>query len=280
MKLTLFSLSIAGCLVLGSTGAHGANLLAFFEFDDPGGAATVDSAGGFSGDLINGAAFTADAGGRTGAAGDYGMDFGGAGSQSVRVAAATGLGNLINTTAGVTDTISFSFWQRLGAVANSSAFWLVAPGAGTDSRGAQAHTPWSNSRIYFDTSGCCGAGAERIEGTAPGTNWTQWNQLTFIKDGDTKQVWVNGTLAFQGTNTTDLFTNFTDLYLGSDKGIQNSLRGVMDEFAVFSTALTPQEVAKLANGFSAFGVVPEPSRAAFLALGLGLFFFRRRRTQG
>src|SRR5947207_2051065 len=57
------------------------------------------------------------------------------------------------------DTLSVSLWIQLSAISQSSAFWFHAS---SQDRAFQAHTPWSDDVVYFDTSGCCNGGSQRI----------------------------------------------------------------------------------------------------------------------
>ena len=89
------------------------------------------------------------------------------GSSHVKVASTTGAwaGNAV-----ANDQITFSFWQLDSSGANSSTFWGFAPTAGGGNRGAQAHSPWGNGTLFWDTAGCCG-GSQRLT-TAKGTRMT------------------------------------------------------------------------------------------------------------
>ena len=219
-------------------------LLAWWDFDDIGDPANaLDSAAGHTGALLGGAAYTADAGGRTATAGDYGMDFGTTnGGQTVHVADA----NFLNE-ASVFDEITISFWQKLSGTSNSSSFWAVAPSSGGNSRGIQAHTPWGNGTVYFDSAGCCDP-TQRIAGN-PGIDYTTWHHFAFVKKGPEKGIWIDGSLFLSGGGAAPLPIDFTELYLGSEFG-NNSLQGVMDDFAVFNCALGETEIALLAAGAS------------------------------
>lgn len=216
------------------------NLLAYWNFDD---ASNPDVAVDKVAKIAltsNGAQYSADKGGRSGKAGDRSVS--------------TLEGNLtlddasFANPAGEIDKMTVSFWQKLDAEANSSAFWFNGDGAGGD-RAFQAHTPWSDGTIYFDTSGCCGGGTQRISGRPPeGHDFvSNWSHYAFVKDGPDKSVWVNGTRAFGGRNTAKLVKVFTRLSVGSDSG-QALLQGSLDEFAVFGSALGQAEIAKLAAG--------------------------------
>jgi hypothetical protein len=67
------------------------------------------------------------------------------------------------------------------------------------------HIPWSDGTIYWDTSGCCD-GTQRIQKheSDPGMWRGRWNHYAFVKDRDRKQIWQNGALFHEATNTADL----------------------------------------------------------------------------
>ena len=63
----------------------------------------------------------------------------------------------------------------------------------------QAHVPWSNGHVYWDTAGCCNGGTQRIEANA--VEWApldEWNHYVFIKSDDQKEIWINGELFHEG----------------------------------------------------------------------------------
>lgn len=217
---------------------------------------TKDKLHSYVGLVMGNAAFTPDAGGRTGLAGDYAMDFGTTGQRTaVYIYDASWL-NAITAN----DEMSFSFWLKRYDINASSAFWAVSPSSNNGQRGWQAHTPWNNDNIYFDTAGCCDAGTQRINAhintlpdylTVGDDTWwtTKWHHFVFSKKADVKQIWIDGVLFLEGSNTAPLPTDFTSLYLGADNtGVGNNMHGMEDDFAVFGTALAESDVQKLASG--------------------------------
>jgi len=245
----ILSVSFLYLASLSQTHAASPTLVAYWDFNsasDP--AKTLDKIYAFEGQVQNGAAFTLDQGGHTGLAGDRAMDFGtNSNLQVVRVSRVPFLG-----AAAAQDQITIAFWQKLTEVAQSSAFWGVSPSSNNGERGIQAHTPWSDNNIYFDTAGCCDAGTQRINKDVlafdPTFDFTQWHQLTFVKNGSVKQVWLDGRLFLQGTNTAPLPSDFTRLMIGAGENADNSLHGMEDDFAVFAGALDGASIGLLAGG--------------------------------
>ena len=102
----------------------------------------------------------------------------------------------LNIASGINE-VSVSFWQKNSSTPSTSSFW-ADPG-----RALQAHVPWSNGNIYWDTAGCCDGGTQRINADANdfGQDWTEWNHYVFIKSEDYKEIWINGELFLDGENT-------------------------------------------------------------------------------
>ncbi|MGV3771470.1 MAG: discoidin domain-containing protein [Verrucomicrobiales bacterium] len=208
--------------------------------------------------LILGAAKRTAAGaGHTGGANDYAIDFGnGTGTPSVLIPDAS----FVNATA-AEDQMTFSFWAKKYDNANNSAFWADSPSSASAQRGFQAHLPWSDGNVYFDSAGCCDAGLTRInqpvnettveDYTAP-TWWNDWHHWAFVKNGGSKQIWVDGKLFLDGSGD-PLPSDFERIWLGAEgggaqAGIVNQFHGQMDDFAVFGTGLAEEDIVKLANG--------------------------------
>ena len=149
----------------------------------------------------------------------------------------------LNIAAGI-DEVSVSFWQKNSSTPSTSSFW-ADPG-----RALQAHVPWSNGSIYWDTAGCCNGGTQRINADANdfGQDWTEWNHYVFIKSGSLKEIWINGELFLDGENTSPLPTNINKLWIGAGANGGNSLRGKMDDFAVFASTLDEDQILSIYEG--------------------------------
>lgn len=152
------------------------------------------------------------------------------------------------TPASDNNAMSVSLWQKLNVVRNSSTFWFRAEAAGSNARNFQAHIPWGNNNIYFDTSGCCG-GTQRINKGAADIDFLEWHHFVFIKDEGHKEIWVDGELWHEGENNGTLFDDWTYLAIGSS-GIDAYAAAIVDDFGIFSRAITPEEVAIIYNGGS------------------------------
>jgi hypothetical protein len=220
----------------------------------------------YVGVLTGPAQYTADSGGQSGKPGDYGIDFGrNNAGQSVHILDATFL-NVASTN----DEMAVAAWQKLYQVTDSSLFWGISPTTGNGNRGFQVHTPWSNNNLYFDTAGCCDAILHRIN--APITDfpaytgnvswWQDWHHLVVQKKASTKEIWIDGALFLTGENSNPLPTDFTEAWLGFDPPDNATLRGIIDDFAAFKTALIEADIVKLATGTRPTAL---PAQAGLLA---------------
>lgn len=148
------------------------------------------------------------------------------------------------------NAMTVSFWQKIDS-ATASAFWFTSPSSA--GRGIQAHSPFSDGIIYFDHSGCCTIGQTRIQTgnvTSTGSGevvFGQWQHFAYVKDGNTKNVYVDGNLILTGAGNAPLVDDFVDMYIGSTNA-GASMNGCIDEFAVFAGALSDIQVGLLANG--------------------------------
>ena len=69
-----------------------------------------------------------------------------------------------------------------------------------------------------------------------------------MKDGNAKRIYINGKLFLEGTGDA-LKTDFTTLVLGGGPTINdNRIDGFLDDFAVYSGALTEAQALSLAGG--------------------------------
>lgn len=210
--------------------------------------------------ILGTASYTTNGGGHTLKPTDLAMDLG------------TGGGTLLTVTdpafftalnAGVAgDQMTVSLWAQLSSISQASGFFFYSPGTTTGTqRGFQAHLPWSDDNIYFDTAGCCDGTLQRINASittfppyvSAGIGdawWNTWHHFVFLKNGSDKQIWIDGVLFREGQNSGVLPTDFNLLAVGSGipQGIAGSLRGQIDDFAVYTTALTSNQVIALATG--------------------------------
>ncbi len=193
--------------------------------------------------------YTADKGGASGKVGDYGMDLTKRGGPLFVLDA-----SFLNA-ATAKDELSVAFWSKKYDTADSSAFWINSPSANNGQRGFQAHVPWGNGHIYFDTSGCCDpdqritAGIDTFPGATDATFFTTaWHHFAFTKKAGVKEIWIDGKLFLGGTDARPLNTDITSMAIGSIGDGSGAHRGVIDDFAIFSKQLVEADVLALTKG--------------------------------
>jgi hypothetical protein len=162
------------------------------------------------------------------------------------------------------DTLSVSIWTKRRAFTNSSsAFWLNSPTAPVSGRAFQLHAPYWDTNLYFDTGGT-------VENTARLTTslmslggieyWDDWRHIVAIKNGGAKQVYIDGQLiANQDSGAADIsgYNDINRIVMGGASPDNLAVNGLIDDFAMFSTALSEAEVASLFNGTEPTAVKPE-----------------------
>ncbi|MFM7102382.1 MAG: LamG-like jellyroll fold domain-containing protein, partial [Verrucomicrobiota bacterium] len=218
-------------------------LAGYWDFDEPGPTAgtLADRVGGRLGTIVGRARLTEPGGGRPGAGGNRGFDVGVANPGWLEY-----LDGAIPNAAAVGNRMSVVLWQRTRTLRESSSFYL-ANSAGFR-RGFQAHLPWTDNRIYFDTQGCCAADTRLDFNPVPGGHdFTAWHHYAFIKDGPDKRVYIDGRLAHQGANAAALTADFVACFIGAGDGASPP-DAVLDDFAIFQGALSPAQVGALAAG--------------------------------
>ncbi len=213
-------------------------MLAYFDFND---ADTpdiaLDTIGGNVGSVTG--TYTGDSGGRTGEAGDHALD---ASSGNVTITDASFLNK-----AGENNQVTVAFWQNLNGVRNSSSFWALSPSSNNGERGLQAHVSWGDGTIYWDTAGCCG-GDTRVAAPAPEGYDSGWHHYVFVQDGENKAFYMDGQLVIDAPGAAPVKSDFTQLKIGSAGNDGNTVDGLIDEFAIFPTALPIEAITLLAEG--------------------------------
>ncbi|MES2706849.1 MAG: LamG-like jellyroll fold domain-containing protein [Verrucomicrobiota bacterium] len=231
--------------VLDSSPLH---LLAYWPYNDASDRTrAVDVAHSLTGTIGGGTVYTADAGGRTGLAGDRAMDF------TLPSAAGKAMqvrdGMFINIAA-EQDAFSISFWQKLRGTTASTVFRGVSTSASGANRGMSAHATWNDSNFYFDTAGCCAQPGMRNSIAKPAAlDLTQWHHFVFQKNGPVKEFWVDGVNLITGDGADVLPVDFTEFTVGGNSAGE-LINGLVDDFAFFAEALTESQIAQLAAGAS------------------------------
>jgi len=250
-KIPTSSLSFLALLSISAGSSQAADLLAYYDFDDNTDPTVVPATAGIApaAAIMAPAVFSADAGGHSGAAGDYALDLG----------TTAGSGALAQVPAGPhfdlaasANALAVSFWQFNagdggGGFFATSAFWMDSPAAAADGRGFQVHAPWSDGTFYFDQSGCCGA-TQRLTTSGAITVGT-WHHIVAQRDNlGNQEIWVDGSMVATAAGAEDLDPFSGIITIGANGNGANNLTGLLDEFAVYSGVLTEAEIGQLSAG--------------------------------
>ena len=240
MNKYFYMAAIAAAAVAGAPNRAAAQvkLVAYWDFEklEADGLSLKSVIGGHQG-AISGSAILTDAGGGR-PNGGKGFDVGRANPGWLQVEN----GDAPNEAA-AEDKMSVVLWQKNYSNVDSSSFWGHSDSA-AGARGFQFHIPWSNGRIYFDTQGCCG-GNTRLD--KAGADFENWHHYAFIKDGDTKRIYVDGELFAEQSGFDPLTADYSKYTVG---GADNASPpdAIIDDFAIFRGALSEDNVKALAGG--------------------------------
>lgn len=170
------------------------------------------------------------------------------------------------------DEAAISYWQRLDSISNSSAFWAASTSSGGNVRGFQAHSPWGDSNYVFDTTGAT-VDTQRISIFGDDIMVGVWDHFVYQKKGPRKEVWKNGVLILSGDLATPLANDFFGLTIGAEYvdelTSRNPTRGQIDDFAVFGSFLSEEEILRLAEGESPMTISGPATPLAITSLEIG-----------
>lgn len=147
----------------------------------------------------------------------------------------------------ISDEITVSFWaygnENLLPVNTS----IVEATGASGERDVNIHLPWSNGRLYWDCGG--DNGYDRIDQAMSATEMAgQWNHWAMTKNANTgvMEVYLNGTLWHSGTGKTRLI-DIANMVLGKNWNYGNNWKGKVDEFRVWSKALSGTDIQNWMN---------------------------------
>ncbi|MEM7391497.1 MAG: LamG-like jellyroll fold domain-containing protein, partial [Verrucomicrobiota bacterium] len=131
---------------------------------------------------------------------------------------------------------------------NSSAFWFSYPPDGGGQR-VQAHLPWGNGTVFWDSGGCCG-GAQRISvGGLVTDQWASWNFLSSVSN-NVKEIYRNGSLAGSSAGASTAGP-LSGLDLGREFNRGNYWSGDLAEMIVYNRTLSAADRAAVEAYFQA-----------------------------
>ena len=222
-------------------------LMGAWNFDTAG-SGVIDVSGRGNTGVITGATFTAPGGGRSGGAGDRAMDFGPAGSgKNVRIPnAAAGTFDAAVTA----DKLTVSLWIYGGAElpAYNSVFYGTQNADGSGLRRLNVHLAWSDSNIYYDTGTGETSNTRIVRNEPNSANYKgRWNHYVFLKNGPTREIWQNGVRWSSGSGGDPLLA-MRGFWIGSANSGAINFPGMIDDFGIWSSALSATDIAALAAG--------------------------------
>src|ERR1017187_6324749 len=235
--------------------------------------------GGYSANFRGAPQYSPNSGGHTGLPGDYAMDFVQAGTNNCLIANEPVFAAFLQNTIKA-DVMSVSFWEKRRSLPGGvpSVYWFFSPGE-SQGCGWQMHCPYANENCYFDTGGTgtgqrinLGFNSSTLPGFVDDSYWTNasgggtWHHIVAIKDHTVKQVWIDGFLFLTNAAAQPqaaLLTDMNLLYIGGAIGNNTSINGLLDDFAIYTTALSGLDVTNLFTGTAPDAI---GSAASLLAL--------------
>lgn len=239
-KVALSALAAASFFAAGSAQAQ-TKLVAWWDFEkvESDGVSVKSVIGGYAGQIKDLAVVSAAGEGKSG----KGFVMSPEANKGQLVIEAAGSDNPLNVAA-VDDNITITVWQKNNSNPNSSTFWAVADDA---SRSTQAHLPWSDGTIYWDTGGCCG-GDTRLNQAPSGHDFNTWHLYSFVKRGTTKEIWIDGNLLKTQDGYKAHSVLNTQIFLGGEPNGNNIPDATIDDFVIWQGALSGDQIKKLASG--------------------------------
>ena len=148
-------------------------------------------------------------------------------------------------------SVSLWFWNGMPVDAREITGWMFSRGRdhGTGTCGDHlgiGGTAGHTGKLVF----CHGdetQPATLVAGRTEIARWS-WNHVVFVRDGESVRVYLNGDSQpeIEAKSSADFPTAFDQLFFGGRCDNQSNWEGRLDEIALFSRVLLPEEVVKLA----------------------------------
>ena len=143
--------------------------------------------------------------------------------------------------------ISISFWAYGDETTLPFNTWVLEGVDAENRRVVNVHLPWSNGRVYWDAGHNMSTSYDRIDMDVDPSDFSgQWTHWTFVKNAatGTMAIYMNGNQVLSGTGKTKSMAGVARFKLGgrADQPFAGNYDGHIDEFQVWSKALTEEEV--------------------------------------
>ncbi len=145
--------------------------------------------------------------------------------------------------------VSISIWVKGNPGFQPQNDYLFEARNADDQRLLNVHFPWSNGRIYWD-AGNDGSGYDRIDKAATSTETEgAWNHWVFIKDASAgiMRIYKNGAKWHEGSGRKKSMAGISTFLIGANVFGSGNFDGAIDEFAVWDTVLSPEDIARLSR---------------------------------
>lgn len=145
----------------------------------------------------------------------------------------------------IQDAVTVEFWQRGTAEFQPENNSICEGVNASNQREINIHLPWSNSRVYWDAG--FDGGYDRIDQAASADQFEgKWNHWAFTKDASVgiMSIYLNGSLWHSGVDKDNAFGEMVRFHIGCNGNGGNDYRGDVDEFRMWSTALSPETIGE------------------------------------
>jgi len=250
--MSRITLAIPATVMLASlVSVASAELIAHFKFDEGSGFVAHNSAGSVNGDIrnYNGATTGGWVAGAPGFGNAY--NFNGTDSTDVPLAALAGLDQ-----AGANPTkVTVAYWKKGNDLPNDASYpyaedFMV--------RGMWLHSwaswnPYLGNGLVYQSANAGMGFSDQMGGAAPADSLNEWHHYALAKDAETglMKTYIDGNIVGNGFGFTKKFSAPIKFDIGSHGG-ELSFRGAIDDFRMYNTALTDDEIFDLMTP-------PEPS---------------------
>ncbi|MDA0912357.1 MAG: peptide-N-glycosidase F-related protein [Bacteroidetes bacterium] len=154
----------------------------------------------------------------------------------------------VDTLNEIETAVTVEFWQRGTPEFQPENNSICEGMNASNQREINIHLPWSNGRVYWDAG--YDGGYDRIDQAANQNNYEGvWNHWAFSKDAITgsMSIYLNGALWHSGSDKDNLFGEMVRFHIGCNGNGGNDYRGDVDEFRMWSEALSPETIAQFHN---------------------------------